>query len=286
MELCLGKRVMSMNRSRVMGILNITPDSFSDGGDFLPPENAFSQAVAMLEEGADIIDVGGESTRPGADSVPLQVELDRVIPVIEQIHAKLEVAISVDTGKPDVMRAAVAAGAVLVNDVFALRQDGAAEAVAELDVAVCLMHMQGDPRSMQIAPEYRELTGEIIDFLAQRIAACAEVGIGRDKIIVDPGFGFGKNDAHNLQLLANLHQLQELGRPILVGLSRKRLLGNLTGKAIDKRVPAGIAAAVIAVAEGANIIRTHDVGATVDALKIADAVRRSGIEKEKKILRH
>lgn len=280
MELCLGKRVLSMDRSRVMGIVNITPDSFSDGGDFLSPGNAFSRAAALLQEGADIIDVGGESTRPGADSVALQVELDRVIPVIEQIHAKLDVAICVDTSKADVMRAAVAAGAVLVNDVFALRQDGAAAAVAELGVAVCLMHMQGDPRSMQIAPQYRRLTREIIDFLARRIAACTEVGIERDRIIVDPGFGFGKNDAHNLQLLANLHQLQELGRPILVGLSRKRLLGNLTGKATDNRVSAGIAAAVIAVAEGANIVRTHDVGATVDALKIADAVRRSGLDHE------
>lgn len=280
MELYLGKRILSMDRSRVMGILNITPDSFSDGGDFLSPKNAFSQAAALLEEGADIIDVGGESTRPGADSVALQVELDRVIPVIEQIHAKLDVAISVDTSKPGVMRAAVAAGAVLVNDVFALRQDGAAAAVAELGVAVCLMHMQGDPHSMQIAPQYRQLTREIIDFLARRIGACTAVGIERDKIIVDPGFGFGKNDAHNLQLLANLHQLQELGRPILVGLSRKRLLGKLTGKATENRVSAGIAAAVIAVAEGANIVRTHDVGATVDALKIADAVRRSGLDNE------
>ncbi len=280
MELYLGKRVLSMDRSRVMGILNITPDSFSDGGDFLSPKNAFSQAAALLEEGADIIDVGGESTRPGADSVALQVELDRVIPVIEQIHAKLDVAISVDTSKPGVMRAAVAAGAVLVNDVFALRQDGAAAAVAELGVAVCLMHMQGDPRSMQIAPQYRQLPGEIIDFLARRISACTETGIERDKIIVDPGFGFGKNDAHNVQLLANLHQLQALGRPILVGLSRKRMLGNLTGKATDNRVSAGIAAAVIAVAAGANIVRTHDVGATVDALKIADAVRKSGLDNE------
>jgi len=176
--------------------------------------------------------------------------------------------------------ASVAAGAVLVNDVFALRQDGAAAAVAELGVAVCLMHMQGDPRSMQIAPQYRQLTREIIDFLARRIGACTAVGIERDKIIVDPGFGFGKNDAHNLQLLANLHQLQELGRPILVGLSRKRLLGKLTGKATENRLSAGIAAAVIAVAEGANIVRTHDVGATVDALKIADAVRRSGLDNE------
>ena len=246
MELLLGKQVLSMDRSRVMGILNITPDSFSDGGKFLSPDKALAQAAAMLEDGADIIDVGGESTRPGADGVSLQEELDRVIPVIEQISSQLDdVAISVDTSKPDVMRAAVAAGAVLVNDIFALRQEGALEVVAELGVAVCLMHMQGEPRSMQVAPEYQELPREIIDFLAERITASVAAGIDRDKIIVDPGFGFGKNDEHNLQILANLHQLQELRQPLLVGLSRKRMLGNLTGKAADKRVFAGIAAAVI-----------------------------------------
>ena len=276
MELLLGTQVLSMNRSRVMGILNITPDSFSDGGDFLSPDKAIARAAAMLEEGADIIDVGGESTRPGAATVSLQEELERVIPVIEQINSQLDVAISVDTSKPDVMRAAVAAGAVLVNDVFALRQEGALEAVAELGVAVCLMHMQGEPGSMQIAPEYQELPREIIDFLAERISASVAAGIDRDRIIVDPGFGFGKNDEHNLQILANLHQLEELRQPLLVGLSRKRMLGNLTGKDADKRVYAGIAAAVMAVAGGANIIRTHDVAATVDALKIVDAVRESG----------
>ena len=277
MELLLGKQVLSTDRSRVMGILNITPDSFSDGGKFLSPDKALAQAAAMLEDGADIIDVGGESTRPGAEGVSLQEELDRVIPVIEQISSQLDdVAISVDTSKPDVMRAAVAAGAVLVNDIFALRQEGALEVVAELGVAVCLMHMQGEPRSMQVAPEYQELPREIIDFLAERITASVAAGIDRDKIIVDPGFGFGKNDEHNLQILANLHQLQELRQPLLVGLSRKRMLGNLTGKAADKRVFAGIAATVIAVAGGANIIRTHDVAATVDALGIADAVRMSG----------
>ena len=284
MELLLGKQVLSMDRSRVMGILNITPDSFSDGGKFLSPDNAVARAAAMLEEGADIIDVGGESTRPGADIVSSQEELDRVIPVIEQVSSQLNVAISVDTSKPDVMRAAVAAGAVLVNDVFALRQDGALEAVADLGVAVCLMHMQGEPRSMQIAPEYQDLQREIVDFLAERIAASVAAGIDRAKIILDPGFGFGKNDEHNLQILANLHRLEELRQPLLVGLSRKRMLGNLTGKAADKRVFAGIAAAVMAVAGGANIIRTHDVAATVDALKIVDAVRvsatRTGTDNE------
>lgn len=280
MELRLSNQVLTMDRSRVMGILNITPDSFSDGGDFLSPDKATARAATMLAEGADIIDVGGESTRPGADSVSLQEELDRVIPVIERINSRLDVFISVDTSKPDVMHAAVAAGAVLVNDVFALRQEGALEAVAELGVTVCLMHMQGEPGSMQIAPEYQELPREIIDFLAQRIAASVAAGIDRDRIIVDPGFGFGKNDEHNLQILANLHQLEELRQPLLVGLSRKRMLGNLIGKAADKRVYAGVAAAVMAVAGGANIIRTHDVAATVDALKIVDAVRMSGTSTE------
>lgn len=280
MELLLGKQVLTMDHSRVMGILNITPDSFSDGGDFLSPDKAIARAATMLAEGADIIDVGGESTRPGADSISLQEELDRVIPVIERINSRLDVFISVDTSKPDVMHAAVAAGAVLVNDVFALRQEGALEAVAELGVTVCLMHMQGEPGSMQIAPEYQELPREIIDFLAQRIAASVAAGIDRDRIIVDPGFGFGKNDEHNLQILANLHQLEELQQPLLVGLSRKRMLGNLTGKTADKRVYAGVAAAVMAVAGGANIIRTHDVAATVDALKIVDAVRMSATSTE------
>ena len=275
MELRLGKHVLSTDRSSVMGILNITPDSFSDGGDFLNFDKAIAHAEAMVADGADIIDVGGESTRPGAESVSLQEELDRVIPVIERISKQLAVAVSVDTSKPDVMRAAAAAGAALVNDVFALRREGAVEVVAELDVAVCLMHMQGEPRSMQEAPEYRELPREIIAFLAGRISACTAAGIAADKIIVDPGFGFGKNDEHNLQLLANLERLQELQRPLLVGLSRKRTLGNLTGKVADQRVFAGVAAAVIAVRGGANIVRTHDVAATVDELKIADAVTAS-----------
>lgn len=278
MELRLGKHVLSTDRSSVMGILNITPDSFSDGGDFLNFDTAIAHAEAMVADGADIIDVGGESTRPGAESVSLQEELDRVIPVIDRISKQLAVAVSVDTSKPEVMRAAVAAGATLVNDVFALRREGAVEAVVELNVAVCLMHMQGEPRSMQEAPEYRELPREIIAFLAERIAACTAAGIAADKIIVDPGFGFGKNDEHNLQLLANLERLQELQRPLLVGLSRKRTLGNLTGKAADQRVFAGVAAAVIAVRGGANIVRTHDVAATVDALKIADAVNASGLK--------
>ena len=276
MELRLGKYVLSTDRSSVMGILNITPDSFSDGGDFLNFDKAIAHAEAMVADGADIIDVGGESTRPGAESVSLQEELDRVIPVIERISKQLTVAVSVDTSKPEVMRAAVAAGAALVNDVFALRREGAVEAVAELNVAVCLMHIQGEPGSMQEAPEYRELLREIIDFLAERIAACTAAGIATDNIIVDPGFGFGKNDEHNLQLLESIEQLQELQRPLLVGLSRKRTLGNLTGKTADQRVFAGVAAAVIAVRGGANIVRTHDVAATVDALKIADAVNASG----------
>jgi len=207
--------------------------------------------------------------------LPLQQELDRVLPVIEAVVARLDVALSVDTSKPEVMQAAVAAGALLVNDVCALQGEGALQAVAGLDAAVCLMHMQGKPRTMQAHPRYEELPQEIIDFLAGRVSAARDAGIAADRLIVDPGFGFGKNDGHNLKILANLQQFRDLGLPILVGLSRKRMLGNLTGKEADQRVAAGVAAAVIAVSNGANIVRTHDVGPTVDALKVYDAVRRS-----------
>ena len=272
MELRLGERILTLGRSRVMGILNVTPDSFSDGGRFLSADAALEQAASMSEQGADIIDVGGESTRPGAQPLPVQQELERILPVIESIAARFDVAVSVDTSKPEVMQAAVAAGAVLINDVFALQREGAMEVAAGLDAASCLMHMQGDPWTMQVRPEYRELPGEIIDFLGERIGACREAGIDADRLIVDPGFGFGKNDQHNLKILANLAQFRALELPLLVGLSRKRTLGNLTGKEAGQRVAAGVAAAVIAVSNGANIVRTHDVGPTVDALRVFDAV--------------
>jgi dihydropteroate synthase len=275
MELRLGERIMSLERSRVMGILNVTPDSFSDGGQFLSAADAVKHAETMAHDGADIIDVGGESTRPGAAALSLQEELDRVMPVIEAIAERIDIAVSVDTSKPEVMQAAVGAGAALINDVFALRQEGALDMAAGLDAAVCLMHMQGKPRTMQELPEYDTLPGEIIDFLAERVRACRDAGIDAERLIVDPGFGFGKNDQHNLKILANLDELRALKLPLLVGLSRKRTLGNVTGKDAGERLAAGVAAAVIAVANGANIVRTHDVGPTVDALKVFDAVREA-----------
>ena len=272
MEVCLGERILTFEKSRVMGVLNVTPDSFSDGGRFLSADAAFEQAASMSQEGADIIDVGGESTRPGAQELPVQQELDRILPVIQSITARLDVAVSVDTSKPEVMQAAVASGAVLVNDVFALQREGALQTVAGLHVAVCLMHMQGQPQTMQARPHYENLPAEVIDFLAARVRAGSAAGIEAERMIVDPGFGIGKNDRHNLKILANLDQIRDLKLPILVGLSRKRILGNLTGKKAGQRVAAGVAAAVIAVSKGANIVRTHDVGPTVDALRVFDAV--------------
>ena len=276
MELRLGNRILALDEPRVMGIVNVTPDSFSDGGDYLSLEHAVARAAEMCEQGADIIDVGGESTRPGAAEMPLEEELDRVLPVIEAIAAQLNIAISVDTSKPQVMRQAVDAGAVMINDVFALRQEGAIEVARDLDAAICLMHMRGTPRTMQAAPEYDQLPQDVIAFLAGRVEVCSGAGIGRERLVVDPGFGFGKNDEHNLQILANLDQFAELGLPLLVGLSRKKTLGNLTGRPARERGPAGIAAALAAVTRGAHIVRTHDVAGTVDALKIANAVSKAG----------
>jgi dihydropteroate synthase len=276
MELRLGERTLTLERSRVMGILNITPDSFSDGGRFLAADAALRQAENMVEQGADIIDVGGESTRPGAEELPVQQELDRILPVIESLAERIDVAVSVDTSKPEVMQAAVTAGAVLINDVFALQREGALQAAAGLDAAICLMHMQGTPATMQDRPHYEELPREIIDFLDDRVSACNQAGIDTERLIVDPGFGFGKNDQHNLKILANLGEFSTLRLPLLVGLSRKRTLGKLAGKDKDQLVAAGVAAAVIAVSSGANIVRTHDVGPTADALKVLDAVRQAG----------
>jgi dihydropteroate synthase len=275
MELRLGEKVLTLRKPRVMGILNVTPDSFSDGGRFLAADAALKQAESMVEQGADIIDVGGESTRPGAAELPVQQELDRVLPVIESITGQLDVAVSIDTSKPEIMQAAVAAGAVLINDVYALQREGALETAAGLNAAICLMHMQGDPSTMQDRPEYEQLPGEIVDFLEERVRACGAAGIDADRLIVDPGFGFGKNDQHNLKILANLGEFSALRLPLLVGLSRKRTLGKLAGKEADQLVAAGVAAAVIAVSNGANIVRTHDVRPTVDALKVLDAVRRA-----------
>jgi len=259
-----------------MGILNVTPDSFSDGGQFDNPHIALRQAKTMADEGAAIIDIGGESTRPGAASVSEQQELDRVIPIIESLRGVTDVPISIDTSKPAVMRGAVAAGASMINDVRALRADGALQAASELNVAVCLMHMQGQPGTMQELPSYDDVVAEVAAFLRDRVECCAAAGIDAEQIVVDPGFGFGKTHAHNVELLANLRQLQVCGRPVLVGVSRKSTLGELTRREVHERLPASVAAAVVAAMNGASIIRAHDVQATVDALQVVRAVTESG----------
>ena len=260
----------------VMGILNVTPDSFSDGGRFEGRDDALRQAQRMLADGADILDLGGESTRPGADAVSVDEEVERVVPVIEALVGITDKPISIDTSKAAVMRAAIAAGATMINDVRALREQGALAAAAELGVPVCLMHMQGQPRTMQQDPDYSNVVEEIAGFLEARADACTNAGIPRERIVLDPGFGFGKTVAHNVELLANLRQLQRLGLPILAGLSRKSTLGRITGRDVDERVPASIAAAVIAVTNGASIVRVHDVAETVDALKVLTAVLQAG----------
>lgn len=259
-----------------MGILNVTPDSFSDGGRYVNPQIALRQAAVMAEEGAAIIDIGGESTRPGARAVSEQEELDRIVPVIESVRSVSDTPISVDTSKPGVMRAAVAAGASMINDVAALRGNGALATAVELGVPVCLMHMRGEPRTMQDAPTYDDVVSEVAAFLSERVVACLAAGLAEDLVVVDPGFGFGKTHAHNVQLLANLRQLRVHGRPLLAGISRKSTLGALTGRDTNERVSASVAAAVIAVLNGADIIRAHDVGPTVDAIKIARAVLETG----------
>jgi dihydropteroate synthase len=276
MQLRLSSASLDLSRPAVMGILNVTPDSFSDGGRFASLDAALRQAERMAAEGAAIIDVGGESTRPGAAAVPAREEIGRVVALIEAIAGRVDVAVSIDTSKPEVMQAAVAAGATMLNDVYALRRDGALAMAASLDVAVCLMHMQGEPRTMQANPRYNDVAGEVAEFLSGRVAACVAAGIERGRIVVDPGFGFGKTDRHNIELLANLERIGALGLPLLVGLSRKNTLGKLTGRPVEGRLAAGIAAAVLAVERGAHIVRTHDVGATFDALKVAAAVTRAG----------
>ena len=268
---CAGKP-LDLARPRVMGILNVTPDSFSDGGCFVEPDAALRQAERMVTDGADILDIGGESTRPGAEAVSLDAELARVIPVIERLSAAFDVPVSIDTSKPEVMRAAVAAGAALINDVNALRAPGAISAVAGLTVPVCLMHMQGEPRTMQHAPQYDDVVADIIGYLGARAAACESGGIARSRLLLDPGFGFGKTLEHNLALLAGLREFERLGLPVLVGISRKSMLGALTGREVEDRLAASVAAALMAVERGAAIVRVHDVAPTVDALKVWQAV--------------
>lgn len=268
---CAEKRV-DLSQPRVMGVLNVTPDSFADGGRFQALENALEHASHMHAQGADIIDVGGESTRPGASPVSEQQELDRVIPVVEALSKEIPIPISIDTSKPAVMRAAVQAGAGLVNDVYALRAQGALQTVSELRVPVCLMHMQGRPQTMQRQPQYRDVVTEVKEFLRSRIQCCLTAGVSKHAIILDPGFGFGKTLAHNLSLLSDLGSFLELGFPLLVGLSRKSMFGELLGLVVGERLHASVSAAVIAVLNGASIVRVHDVRATVEALGVVHAV--------------
>jgi dihydropteroate synthase len=255
-----------------MGIVNITPDSFSDGGRFFDRERALDHARQLRADGADILDIGGESTRPGAAPVAEREELERIIPLIATLASEGAV-VSADTMKPDVMRAAIAAGAAMINDVAALRAPGAMEVLAGSDAAVCLMHMQGEPRTMQAAPEYHNVTSEVEVFLVERAAMCERLGIARNRIVIDPGFGFGKRLAHNLALLHALPALAAHGYPVLAGLSRKAMLGELTGRAVTERVSASVAAALAAVALGASIVRVHDVRETADALAVWQALQ-------------
>ena len=274
---CAGRKLV-LDRPRVAGILNVTPDSFSDGGQFADTDAAVAHGLALAEQGADLLDVGGESTRPGAADVSIEEELRRVIPVIEQLAKRTSLPIAIDTSKPEVMRAAVAAGAGMVNDVHALRRDGALEAAAELGVPVCLMHMQGEPRSMQDAQHYDDVVGEVHRFLTDRLFACELAGIDRRKVMVDPGFGFGKNLEHNLALLRALERFADLGSGVYAGLSRKAMIGELTGRKLPAERAAGsAAAALIAVQRGARLVRVHDVAATVDALAVWQGVHAGDI---------
>lgn len=273
---CAG-RALDLSRPQVMGVINTTPDSFSDGGTLyagsgLDLDLAMQRARDMVHEGASILDIGGESTRPGAAPVTEAEEMDRVLPVVERIAAELDVVISVDTSTPALMTEAAAHGAGLLNDVRALTREGALAAAAATGLPVCLMHMQGEPGSMQDSPTYVDVVEEVADYLASRAAACVENGITTRRILVDPGFGFGKTVAHNMALLAGLSRLRERGWPVLVGLSRKSMIGKLIGRDVDERLPASLALAVIAVERGARIVRTHDVRATADALAMWSAL--------------
>ncbi len=276
---CGGKLldVSHASPAKVMGILNVTPDSFSDGGLFVSAENALEQARKMLLEGANIIDVGGESTRPGAAAVTVQQELDRVIPVIEAIYRDCDTILSIDTSKPEVMREAVKAGAGMINDVRALRASGALEAASnaanENNVVVCLMHMLGEPRVMQDHPEYDDVVNTVKTFLQERIAACVAVGIADENMLIDPGFGFGKTVAHNLSLVKHLAEFTLLDKPIVMGVSRKSTVGAVLNRSTAERLAGSLAMAVLCCQQGANIIRTHDVAVTVDALKMCHAVQ-------------
>ena len=277
MQLKLGKHNLDLAQPQVMGVLNRTPDSFSDGGVFMDFDVALRYAEQMARDGAAIIDIGGESTRPGAEAVSAQEETGRVVPLIERLRREIDIPVSIDTSKPEVMRAAVAAGAGMINDVYALRQPGALDTAAQLGVPIVLMHMQGEPRSMQQNPHYQDVVAEVGQFLSERVRACETAGIPRERLLVDPGFGFGKTLEHNLELLRGLHALADPDLPVVVGLSRKSSIGKLLGGVpAGERVYGSVAAAVIAVLNGASIVRAHDVKPTVEALKVAAAVRSGG----------
>ncbi len=266
-----GRFLLTLDRPLIMGVVNVTPDSFSDGGRFLEVDRAVEHAQRLIEEGADIIDVGGESTRPGAPPLSLQEEADRVLPVVAAVYG-LGVPISVDTRKPQLMHQALAAGADMINDIEALRAPGALAAVARSDCALCLMHMRGEPGTMQQSPEYEDVLSEVQAFLVARVVACEEAGIDRSRLTVDPGFGFGKTVRHNLSLIRGLPRLAAGGVPVVVGLSRKSMLGRITGRDVGDRLAASVAAALLAVDRGAAIVRVHDVAATRDALLVRQAV--------------
>ena len=271
-EFLCGRFKLDLSVPHVMGIVNVTPDSFSDGGKYASTESAVEHALQLIAEGADILDIGGESTRPGAEPVSLQDELRRVIPVIEALSAVTTVPLSIDTYKPEVMRAAIDAGADIVNDIRALQEDGALETVARSNAGVCLMHMQGTPQTMQVNPAYADVVAEVKQFLIGRADAALAHGIAQERILLDPGFGFGKSTAHNIALVQHLDSLAALGFPLLVGLSRKSVLGKIAGGDEAQRLYAGLAASVISAMKGAKILRVHDVKATVDALKVVAAV--------------
>ena len=275
----LGRFLLGLDRPLIMGVVNVTPDSFSDGGRFYGSGEAVEHARRLVDEGADILDVGGESTRPGAAPVDAAEELRRIRPVLEAM-ASGPIPVSVDTSKPEVMRAAIDAGAAMINDVYALRQPGALQAVAASDVGVCMMHMQGEPRTMQDDPVYGDVVAEVKAFLDERVGACEAAGIGRDRIVIDPGFGFGKKAVHNLDLIRSIPALAASGLPVLAGLSRKSVLGRITGRMVGDRIYSSIAAALVAVARGARIVRVHDVAATRDALAVWTAVEAQGMDRD------
>jgi dihydropteroate synthase len=268
-----GKYTLKLDTPKIMAIINVTPDSFSDGGHLASARQAIDFALRAVEQGTHMLDIGGESTRPNATPVSIDEELSRVIPVIEALAARVEVPISIDTSKPEVMRAAVAAGAAFINDVYALRNEGALEAAAELGMPVCLMHMLGSPQTMQQDPHYENVLVQVRQFLTERIFACEMSGIPKKNIVIDPGFGFGKQLEHNLALLANLNYFSELGVPVLAGLSRKSMIGQITGREMNQRVMGSAAAAMMAAQNGARIIRVHDVAETKDALAVLSAVQ-------------